>query len=579
MCGQQECVPQACDSSQIFCPQIAVRCEQGFVPVTTRPECGCPTTTCKQCPQVRCPAVLCSADSVAQQNFDENGCPGCQTCVKKQPCPLLGCPPPSNDLICRATQVRVNISAGVTAEGCPTGCARSVCCERPVCPQVACAPDTELIVTESNDVRGCPSCPKQECVKKTMECRNVFCPLGFPHCEPPKVLKTTRSVDPTGCPGCPSYECVDPATCKADACPPAARPQCPPGSQPIEVKRRVAESCDQVCPAWECSQVCPEIDCAAPEIQRVCPAGTKPLTVGVELANGCRGCPRVTCVRDVCALKPRICAFIGTRCPEGTVAVTTTAQDDDGCDMCPQTTCEKKPTECPAVACRLIALACKPGYHAVSVRDFDDSGCPAGCDKQVCVADTCPKVACDLPTCAGRKRVTQTFDKNNCPMCDNVECVDTQCPRIRCADVLPSCEEGYVPERVEEDADDTCPSCPVYRCTKKADCPKPAFACAEIGCAEDQVTKFDRDANGCERGCPKCVPKCATSCEDESNARKMCMSGAPQARIIDRASQCCTWGCIGDDAIQKDVPVDGSSAATSVLAVVAVVMSVAVAMF
>jgi hypothetical protein len=81
---------------------------------------------------------------------------------------------------------------------------------------------------------------------------------------------------------------------------------------------------------------------------------------------------------------------------------------------------------------------------------------------------------------------------------------------------------------------------------------KPAFACAAIACSDDQVTKYDRDANGCERGCPTCVPKCATSCEDESNARKMCMSGAPQSRIIDRASQCCTWGCIGDDAIQRD---------------------------
>jgi hypothetical protein len=580
VCARQECVKASCDKSLLFCPQIAVRCEAGFVAVTTQPECGCPTTTCKQCPALRCPEPACAAGSTLVKNFDDNGCPTCSTC-KSDPCPLLGCPPVAN-AECRSTQTRVTLSAGVSPAGCMTGCPISVCCEAPVCPQflIQCAADEEVVTTKTTDSRGCPACAKQECVKKMpSDCASIACPLGFPYCAPPKVLKTTKPVDRNGCPGCPSYECVDVATCMSTtACPPVSKPVCPAGSNAVEVKRRVFEACDQECSTWECSQVCPQIDCAAPEDRLIqCPSGTKAVTVGVELSNGCRGCGRTTCVRDVCALKPRICAFAGTRCAEGTVAVTTTPKDADGCDLCPQTTCEKPEMVCPISGCRPAPLVCKSGYHAQTVRDFDDNGC-SSCEKSVCVADSCPRVACDLSTCSGAKRVTQSFDEKGCPLCDKVECLNTACPRLLCAQVLPSCEDGYVPERVDEDdavGDSRCPSCPTYRCVKKAECPAQLFDCAQQAkCAENEVSKTDRDANGCARGCPKCVAKCATSCEDESLARKTCLSGAPQSRIIDRATQCCTWGCVGDDAIKRDTPVNPTdSAATAVLATLAVAVA------
>lgn len=583
VCPRQECIKTSCDQSQLFCPQVAVRCESGFVAVTTQPECGCPVTTCKQCPAIRCPEPLCAPGSTLVKKTDENGCPSCSVC-EKDPCPFLASCPAPVDLTCNSFQTRVVVSPGFSPNGCPTGCESAICCSLPVCAQLRCADDEELVTSKVTDARGCPTCPKQECVKKTSECDFVACPLGFPVCTPPKVLKTTTSVDRNGCPGCPSYECVDVATCMSSTrCPPAEKPTCPPGSNPIEVKRRVFEACDQECTTYECSQVCPQIDCAAPADRDgsiACPVGTKAVTVGVELSNGCSGCPRTTCVRDACALKPRICAFIGTRCPEGTVAVTTTPKDDDGCDQCPQTTCQKKETVCPPTGCRPFTVQCKPGFNSVSVRDFDDNGCPS-CEQGVCVPDSCPRVACPaVANCAGAKRVTQSFDEKGCPLCDKIECLNTSCPRLLCAQVLPSCEDGYVAEKVEEsDADsDGCPSCPTYRCTKKTECPVQAFDCANVKCTDSEVSKVDRDENGCPRGCPKCVAKCATSCEDESAARDTCKSGARQSRIIDRKTQCCTWGCVGEDAVVRDTPVDPSKTGTASGAMMAALAMVMAAM-
>lgn len=579
VCTRNECVLASCDKSSLFCPQIAVRCESGFVAVTTTPDCGCPSTTCKQCPAIRCAEPMCAPGSTLVKNVDDNGCPSCSTCQKPVDCPLLGCPPVAA-VECRVTQTRITVSAGVSPTGCQTGCSSSFCCDIPVCAQLAleCGSDSELVTTKTTDSRGCPGCPKQECVKKDTSCSRIACPLGFPYCAPPQVLKTTKTTDRNGCPGCPTYECTDVATCMSTtACPPVAKPVCPPGSNAIESKRRVFDACDQECSTWECSAVCPQIDCAAPEERPiVCPVGTKPLTVGVELSNGCRGCGRTTCVRDVCALKPRICAFIGTRCADGLVAVSTTPKDADGCDLCPQTTCEKPEMVCPPTGCRPAVIDCKPGYHSVAVRETDANGCPS-CGSAVCVADTCPKVACDLKACASAQRVKQSFDEKGCPQCDQVECVDG-CPRLACAQVLPSCEEGYVAEQVA-DADSAaanrCPGCPSYRCVKKTECPVQAFDCAVAKCADNQVLKTDKDSNGCSRGCPKCVAKCATSCDDDAAvASKTCMSGAPQARIIDRATQCCTWGCVGDDAIKRDVPTSPTdSAATAAVGVVAMVVS------
>jgi hypothetical protein len=585
------CVPDVCDAAtMVNCPIGLPFCKAGTVPVTTRTSpCACPTTECKVCPLPACPEIACE-NGVVEQRAD-SGCPLCPTCAPT-PCPLLGCPAPP---LCGSPTVAKTTKPDIDSKGCPINCGSTVCCTPPACPvpsQLRCAPDQELRVSKPVDSRGCSLCEQQECVPKM--CAEPICPLGFPSCAAPLVAKTIAKVDErTGCALCPEHVCVSADDCSASsrvpiACPALARPECPAGTAPVLVSTS-ANRCVPECPVYECQKVvapiCPRIACLAPELLQRCPPGTTPQTVATELASGCPGCPKVQCVASKCDSVALICPLGFPRCGAGEIAQTTTPTDKNGCPQCSVTTCVKMPRPvCALPACPEIAIKCARGFTARTFEQTDAQGC-ALCPQQVCVPDTCPALKCAAAApCRGSSNVVATtaFDKAGCPTCPQTECIDLECPAIGCPDVLPSCADGEVPELLPQESDGTtCPTCPLYECRKKAEC-KPLSECARVECAAGERPVTPRGADGCATGCARCVPICSSECNPATRtAATKCKSGAGESRVVD-ANGCCSWKCVGDDAIVVDDPAptksDSGSAELATAATAAIVLAAAVAL-